>query len=558
MNLSELKRREKELRKRLGDERYEQIYMRQQRSEQASAKPVLPAYKQPEAADTPDRMLNNTQRTNSSAVPARLAIADFRKGIEELDKRIESLNKQQYHVMLSGDDKKTADYDKIISNAEKQRDALKEEMARAMGAGSGSGRDMLRAGGNPADRPLFKAENVKQAIGLDDEEDITASDPTKKENEYISQEDYFKQLKKLRNELELNKKFKEDSYEGTARAFGKHNSQEAVFFNDNYKIAEGNIKKIENEINVLKGNREWSKTQEKGLTPHESNDYINEDDYINSNDYYKDMAERAWDYLDNGDVKGLVDFFKENDIDDNEKRIIGEYVKELKEKKLTQHLIAPAQPDSKPLLGDPKNYGNYWDRPPMDKDYGSVYVNGNEVNIIPWSPENSEYPHEVIGSYHFHQNNFNGGRFAKDFEFEEDAPAGFLFVQLAHQVLKANDWFDVDVDIVNIDGEKKAIIKYNDSGWANLYKEPGRVLIDVENGTDITLNEKHTANEFGYIYAEDGKTWLKPLIYPGEQYIKSGEDVTYQLKEPVEVPKDLVKKINDIFLEQGLGIELPY
>jgi hypothetical protein len=116
MNLRELKRRERELRHRLGDERYEQMYIRQQRAE-AVSKPVAPAYKRPEIS----RIENSfyTSRPDSGIIPNKPEIADLREGIEDLNKKIESLNKQQYNTMLSGDDKKTAAYDGVIKNRRK-------------------------------------------------------------------------------------------------------------------------------------------------------------------------------------------------------------------------------------------------------------------------------------------------------------------------------------------------------------------------------------------------------------------------------------------------------
>lgn len=64
------------------------------------------------------------------------SIEDFRNGIEELTKKIDGFNRQQYNHILSGDDNKVTALDNIIKNTAKLRDELKVGMAAAMGIGS--------------------------------------------------------------------------------------------------------------------------------------------------------------------------------------------------------------------------------------------------------------------------------------------------------------------------------------------------------------------------------------------------------------------------------------
>lgn len=56
--------------------------------------------------------------------------------IEELTKKIDGFNRQQYNHILSGDDNKVTALDNIIKNTAKLRDELKVGMAAAMGIGS--------------------------------------------------------------------------------------------------------------------------------------------------------------------------------------------------------------------------------------------------------------------------------------------------------------------------------------------------------------------------------------------------------------------------------------
>ena len=567
MNLNELKRNESKLRRRLGDDQYEKIYTAQQRIEALRGKA---ANKRQGAGGDTDNMFY-TNRPDSGTITNIPSIADYRKGIEDISAKIESLNKQQYEHMLSGDDNKVNALDNVIKNAEKQRDALRKQMTEAMGLGDESKeKDMLRARGN-AGGSLFGAGSNKKAIGLKDEDEEYPSEPSPSPvpppppvekddpdmkayeallNDYDNAHDaWAKEVAQINSARRL----KDPDYINNPRYISADDYFSKMYIlNQNKGDSDYNKKK-----EAITERRNWSKDQEKYFDPPQAfDDYVKREDYKDDDDYYKDLAEHAIVYLDNGDIKGFEEFLKENKAKDDINAPY--YIKKLREEKSIQHTISPGSPDLKPLIGDLEDYGNYWGKPPADKDYGRVYVKGKGIDIIPWSSENSEYPHEVVESYHLQKNDFNLGKYILNQDLEADGPNWFHLLQMAGQALGAIDWVDVDVDIIKIDGQKKAIIKYNDSAWANMPKKAGESWTDLKNGTCITLNKKHKGPEFGYMYAKGGKTWLKPLVYPGEIYIKTGEDVTYQLKKPVEVPKELVKKINNMFAEQGLGIELPY
>ena len=145
MNLNELKRNESKLRRRLGDDQYEKIYTAQQRIEALRGKAAN--NRQGAGGDTDNMFYTN--RPDSGIIPNKPSIADYRRGIEDISAKIESLNKQQYEHMLSGDNSKVNALDNVIKNAEKQRDALRKQMTEAMGLGDESKeKDMLRARGN--------------------------------------------------------------------------------------------------------------------------------------------------------------------------------------------------------------------------------------------------------------------------------------------------------------------------------------------------------------------------------------------------------------------------
>lgn len=272
------------------------------------------------------------------------------------------------------------------------------------------------------------------------------------------------------------------------------------------------------------------------------------------------MAERAIKYIDAHDSEGLEKFYEKNQLNSEDVDFVIKYIKEIREEP-KKHIITAGSPNAKLFSGNIDDY-IYSSKPPMDGDYGRIYVKGEGVDVIPWTSENSEYPQEIVESYHIQNKDFNGTRFLMDLDFEEEAPKWFFFMQLAHQALRAIDWYSIDIDILNIDGQRKAVIKYTDSAWTDLKKTKGDTTIDIENGIEITLNKRHKENEFGYIYVENGKAVFKPIVYPGDKYMKvidgKVKDITYQFEEPLELSDDMIKEINKMFIDQGVGIELPY
>jgi hypothetical protein len=107
-------------------------------------------------------------------------------------------------------------------------------------------------------------------------------------------------------------------------------------------------------------------------------------------------------------------------------------------------------------------------------------------------------------------------------------------MSLFNQAVQTMDRFQEDVEIVEKNGEQRAIIKYYDPMWSGLGFEAGKKTPNLDYDVAIfgDFDKRHTESEFGTIYCTDGKTMLKPVIYPGDHIYVGGKDVTSQLREP--------------------------
>lgn len=199
MDIVTLRKNEKELREKFGDEFYEKMYMRYSRAE---TRPAVNT-----RADRP-------QVKSGGGQANRPAISEYRNNIAALNSRIENLNKQQYHAMLTGDDRKTAAYDGVIKSVEQQRDMLKKQMNRALGLSEESeDADTLSAAGKfeteakpvkPAGNIYGRpAEPISSGEGNDgDDEEKLPPDPLIDDNVYVSEDDYKSLMAGLDKELE--------------------------------------------------------------------------------------------------------------------------------------------------------------------------------------------------------------------------------------------------------------------------------------------------------------------------------------------------------------------
>ncbi len=289
MTLEELKKREKELRKKYGDELYEKLYIRYSAAQALQSiktqppvyKPAGPAPAAPLPQVTPN--IPVTPFEHSYEDPPK-SIEDYRKNIEDINKRIGSLNKQQYQHMLTGNDNKVKAIDLVIKNAERIRDSLKKQMSAVMGIGSESkDKGMLRgsglSGGGQSDRnggmdapiggrPQFNVNNMQQWTGINDKyEDDKVTPPDEEEK---------------KEPVTL-------YYPGTKNP-----------------------------------------------------NYINREDYDNVEDYYRAIGERWSEYVSNDDREGLEEFLKANNMDSGPSTInmIYEFEKRRKEEEGNHHVIA--------------------------------------------------------------------------------------------------------------------------------------------------------------------------------------------------------------------------
>ncbi len=182
MTLEELKRREKELRQRYGDELYEKIYVQQSARDTNESgivpkpgvsdaampyNPVQPVTRLPHR----DQFKNKadsafyTEKTNSGIISNKpYSLSDYDNDIKSLENRIAELHKQQYSFMLMGADNKVDTIDKIIKNSQKQLDDMKAGKSVAMGIGTqSSAKDMLRAANSEAETD---ARRMSGSIGF--------------------------------------------------------------------------------------------------------------------------------------------------------------------------------------------------------------------------------------------------------------------------------------------------------------------------------------------------------------------------------------------------------
>lgn len=610
MNLTDLKTREKELRRKYGDDFYEKMYMHYSARTAAAPAAVM-------AAGTEGTVLPSAQRT--AVVSAPKSIEEFRKGIEDINRSIDSLNRQQYQHMLAGNDNRVMALDSVIKNAERQRETLKKQMSLAMGLRR-EGESTYRSVNKPVQKSgvpysgspgngHFSTETPQvqedKEISDGDLNDLgygnsrTDGGQILKPTLLVSDDDIAIWMKpepspmagappvdaedhdmKLYNDV-VNGFY--DNYDAwrvrTGDLYGlidtvdpdylknkKYISRDQ-YFKKMYEIYENKglfeAPSYNEKKDILYAMRLWSRVQEICNTPQKLNiDYIDRKNYATDKDYYDEVAKHVISYTDNYDPEGLKKFYEKNGINDDEtKWKIKISVNKQREEMKLRHNMSAATSDSKPINGDVESYEKYWNKEPISGDCGQVYVRGEAIDIIPWSYENSDHQHEAIESYHFEGGELNVTRFNLNLNLEEEAPLVVVIADFINQLNKASDWFTVDVDIVNINGQKKAIIKYNDSAWSNLAKESGKEIYDPNHETAVNLIKEHNEDEFGYIIVKNGKTWLKPLVYPGDRFFKllddDWKDVTYQLEEPIHIPTEFAEEINKKFLEQGLGIELP-
>ena len=204
--------------------------------------------------------------------------------------------------------------------------------------------------------------------------------------------------------------------------------------------------------------------------------------------------------------------------------------------------------------------------PSIDGDYGTINVEGEDIKIIPWTWEHNNHEYEVIDTYRGQVTEWSLANFMLDtnFEVNEDGESDIgtdvtNALLLVHKALSSFTHSYASVDVLDVDGEKRAVIKVSDSAWDSAYKEAGRELNDLVHGTSITLDERHNEGEFGYIYIEGDKMILRPLIYPDDKYLVFQDneyvDITNQMRRDYEVPEEMVEWIEEALSNAGLTID---
>ena len=227
------------------------------------------------------------------------------------------------------------------------------------------------------------------------------------------------------------------------------------------------------------------------------------------------------------------------------------------------------EPDSTATIMSSEAYEAQGKIPPsIDADYGTINIGGKDVKIIPWSWEHDKHSYDVVDTYKGTVTEFNWARFMLDWSFEDDGAGGQNIgtnivnaALLGDKILSSFDQSYATVDVLNIDGKERAVIKVSDSAWDAISKTADKTETDLINGTEITLDADHVQGEFGYIYFENGKMILKPLVYPGDKYLVfQGDryvDVTNQLRRDYEVPGEMAEWIEEAIKKTGLSFDLP-
>ena len=226
------------------------------------------------------------------------------------------------------------------------------------------------------------------------------------------------------------------------------------------------------------------------------------------------------------------------------------------------------EPDSTVVMMSPEAYEEMVNTPPsIEGDYGTINIDGEDVKILPWTWEYNKYSPEVIDHYKGKVTDWNLADFLLNLNFELNDEGGTDVgtnvtnaLLLANQVFAAYTHSYATVDVLDLDGEKRVVIKVSDSAWDSVSKEAGEEMNDLIHGTSITLDKKHTEGEFGYIYFEGDKMILRPLIYPDDKYLVFQDneyvDITNQMRRDYEVPEEMAEWIEEALNNAGLTIDL--
>lgn len=202
------------------------------------------------------------------------------------------------------------------------------------------------------------------------------------------------------------------------------------------------------------------------------------------------------------------------------------------------------------------NPDHMWDPGQTNVGYGTINIDGEDYAIIP-SMYGDDY--EVVESISCNDFEFSGAKFAWNFNLTDGAPKWYAVLDILSQAAEASSSVQVDVVIVEQDGEQRVIIKYYDPVWTSLNLKAGETLQEINNdgAFKISLSEAHTESEYGYIFCSGGKTMLMPLIYPDDRILVNDMDLTTDMHLPAELSDELVRRIEEALASSGIYIDLP-
>ena len=431
--------------------------------------------------------------------------------------------------MLKNDVAGMAALDKPIKQAEQTVDAMKIQLGAVMGANvyGKRGNQLLeddRWNTTQEGKPQFEANDVpKHVVGLDDEDSLTEG---KRNYAYGSGPDDYADTGLVRPKI--------NTAYGSEPDFLADTGLKKVDLPSAYRSGYGDNTPYTEYIRMKENAERASQLKDSIKALEWDTWHLNEADlqnkYSDLNISSKEDAIRIgseW----NSELYGLIGSDK-----------YSEFLNESKMPILTMPL--------RPVLRN----DDRWNKG-KDVGYGSIVKGGEVIALIPTDSDAYINGVSLVEQTDDIDTKFNLARFLLNQDFTEDAPALQTFLEIGSQVGNALDHTYLTVDIVEANGEKKAVIKYSDSGCNYAKLQEG--VNPSEKGV-IKLDRRHMDNpEFGYICVVDGKTMLMPLIYPNDRFIYKGKDVTYEMSQPIELPSYILDTVEKMLKENGITLNLP-
>jgi hypothetical protein len=505
-----------------------------------------------------------TNDQNSGTMTPRFAsIAGFKAAIGEGQNNLNAMHHQQFLLMLKNDVAGMAALDEPIKQAEKDLDSLKIGMGEVMGANvhGKAGNQLL---GN--DRPLFAANDTKAHVtGLDDKADSLFG---------YKPEDYKEPADSLFGK-------RPQDYEGK-KGVTNSGGGYADFFRE----------QREGVTDSGGGYADFFRWQREGDTETGSNaDFFRGQRKEDQIDKLKKSIKEIYPNMIGLSNEDFINKYEQQGI--HTKQEASKKLSELSDK-LSGLIGTDAVIDYMIEIGSPtfqEKKGPTWsqkhDLPPLEEAKGTAFINGNMLPVVTWEEgyeemtdkvkETVSISADILDPWKMISNMGTVGEKDSSVTEKYTSPqggvsAGMAGLGIVGSMLNTNRHFDLEVKTLGIEGKDSAVIEYNDN-WNNVLNIFGtgpssmtKKQAASETSTDFLvdndyqyIDEKHQENPVtGYLYVQDGKVMVQPIIYPKDKIVRDGNDITYRYFHSYEVDKGAVKLIDKKLKEKGidLGIDL--